>query len=338
MQELRLVGAYLFGALSALPFLLQAREVDVTPEFLYALPYVMTIVVLVLVSTGLARRRLGAPAALGFRTCAKNGRTDAWTSSLLARSTKRCSSRPSTPTPFRSRRTDVMVALNFDRARPEVVLNLNEVSEPAAGRARTGRSGSAPDSRTRRRSAASSPRRCPRLPKRRAPSARRDPEPRDDRREPRDGFSGRRCTSPLFVENAEVELASVRGRRRLALGDFLVGVKQNALEPDELIVSVLVEPSGQPQTFMKVGPRNAMVIAVCSLAVVADRRRGELRASFGSSSPVVRPASPHRSTRQQPFASVSPRPRARSTTCGGRQYRRHALRVLAQRALERCVA
>ena len=48
--ELCLVGAYLFGALSALPFALQAREVDVTPEFLYALPYVMTILVLVLVS------------------------------------------------------------------------------------------------------------------------------------------------------------------------------------------------------------------------------------------------------------------------------------------------
>ena len=65
--ELCLVGAYLFGALSALPFALQAREVlrDV-PEFLYALPYVMTIVVLVLVSTGFAKRRLGAPAALGI--------------------------------------------------------------------------------------------------------------------------------------------------------------------------------------------------------------------------------------------------------------------------------
>ena len=63
--ELCLVGAYLFGALSALPFALQARDVDVTPEVLYALPYVMTIVVLVLVSTGLSKRRLGAPAALG---------------------------------------------------------------------------------------------------------------------------------------------------------------------------------------------------------------------------------------------------------------------------------
>ncbi len=63
--ELCLVGAYLFGALSALPFALQARDVQVAPEFLYALPYVMTIVVLVLVSTGLSKRRLGAPAALG---------------------------------------------------------------------------------------------------------------------------------------------------------------------------------------------------------------------------------------------------------------------------------
>jgi len=63
--ELCLVGAYLFGGLSALPFALQGREVDVTPEFLYALPYVMTIVVLVLVSTGLSKRRIGAPAALG---------------------------------------------------------------------------------------------------------------------------------------------------------------------------------------------------------------------------------------------------------------------------------
>lgn len=63
--ELCLVGAYLFGGLSALPFALQAHGVTVKPEFLQALPYVMTIVVLVLVSTAFARRRLGGPAALG---------------------------------------------------------------------------------------------------------------------------------------------------------------------------------------------------------------------------------------------------------------------------------
>ncbi len=63
--ELCLVGAYLFGGLSALPFALQAHDVNITPEFLQSLPYVMTIVVLVVVSTGLAKRRLGAPGSLG---------------------------------------------------------------------------------------------------------------------------------------------------------------------------------------------------------------------------------------------------------------------------------
>jgi ABC-type uncharacterized transport system permease subunit len=63
--DLCLVGAYFFGAFSALPFTLQARGVTIAPELFQSLPYVMTVVVLVLVSTGLAKRRLGAPAALG---------------------------------------------------------------------------------------------------------------------------------------------------------------------------------------------------------------------------------------------------------------------------------
>ena len=62
-----LVGAYLFGAFSGIPFTFQARGIltGIPPELFQALPYVMTIVVLVLVSTAGARRRLGAPAALG---------------------------------------------------------------------------------------------------------------------------------------------------------------------------------------------------------------------------------------------------------------------------------
>jgi ABC-type uncharacterized transport system permease subunit len=64
--DLCLVGAYFFGAFAALPFTLQARGVTVAPELFQSLPYVMTVVVLVLVSTGLAKRRLGAPRALGL--------------------------------------------------------------------------------------------------------------------------------------------------------------------------------------------------------------------------------------------------------------------------------
>lgn len=63
--DLMLVGAYLFGGLSSLKFTLQARGIDIPTAVLEALPYVTTIVVLVIVSNSAARRRLGAPAALG---------------------------------------------------------------------------------------------------------------------------------------------------------------------------------------------------------------------------------------------------------------------------------
>jgi general nucleoside transport system permease protein len=63
---LTLVGAYFFGALSSLGFNLQSRGVHLPPELFAALPYALTIVVLVAVSTGWAKRRLGAPAALGI--------------------------------------------------------------------------------------------------------------------------------------------------------------------------------------------------------------------------------------------------------------------------------
>jgi len=62
-----LVGAYLFGAFSGIPFTFQARGIlkGIPPELFQALPYVMTVLVLVLVSSAGARRRLGAPGALG---------------------------------------------------------------------------------------------------------------------------------------------------------------------------------------------------------------------------------------------------------------------------------
>ena len=62
-----LVGAYFFGAFSGIPFTFQARGIlkGIPPELFQSLPYVMTILVLVLVSSAGARRRIGAPAALG---------------------------------------------------------------------------------------------------------------------------------------------------------------------------------------------------------------------------------------------------------------------------------
>jgi len=235
--------------------------------------------------------------------------------------------------------TDLMVELNFDRRRPETVLNLGEVAELRGwsrddGVLRLGAGLTYTEAMTE-------PLRShlPAL----AEASRTVGSPQIRNRGTLGGNLGTASPAgdslpPLLVEEAEIEVASIGGTRRLPLTAFLVGPKRNALAPDELIVAVLLRPSGAPQTFMKVGPRNAMVIAVCSLAVVADRERGELRAAFGSAGPVptlVRaPLNEAGSFPELVATTASPIDDVRGTAA----YRRHALRVLATRGLERCLA
>ena len=143
---------------------------------------------------------------------------------------------------------------------------------------------------------------------------------------------------PLLVLDAEVELASAGGVRTVPLREFIVGPKRNALGPDELIVAVVVKLGGPRQTFMKIGPRNAMVIAVVSLALAVDEERGELRAVYGSAGPVpgivTAPLDERDGFAERVAEAASPIDDVRGTAA----YRRHALRVLAERALERCLA
>lgn len=61
-----LLGAYLFGGIEALGFRLQAVGITVSPFFLKMLPYIFTILVLVLVTIRQNRRHIGTPAALGL--------------------------------------------------------------------------------------------------------------------------------------------------------------------------------------------------------------------------------------------------------------------------------
>ena len=235
--------------------------------------------------------------------------------------------------------TDLMVELNFDRLRPSALLNLNEVAELKGwsredGAMRLGASLTYAEAMKGEPASA-----LPAL----AEASRTVGSPQIRNRGTIGGNLGTASPAgdalpPLLVEDAEVELASVRGQRVLPLAEFLVGPKRNALDDDELIIAVRVRPSGARQTFMKVGPRNAMVIAVCSLALSVDRERGELRAAFGSAGPVPElvkaPLTEAASFPERVAAAASPIDDVR----GSAAYRRHALRVLTQRAVERCMA
>ena len=233
--------------------------------------------------------------------------------------------------------TDVMVDLNFDRARPDALLNLNEVAELKGWRRENGtlRLGAALTYTEAMGELATA---LPAL----AEASRTVGSPQIRNRGTIGGNLGTASPAgdalpPLLVERADVEVASVRGKRLLPLTEFLVGPKKNALAADELIAGVLVRPSGGTQTFMKVGPRNAMVIAVCSLALCVDRERDELRASFGSAGPVaglvVAPLADADSFPERVAGAASPIDDVRGTAL----YRRHALRILTRRALDRCL-
>jgi CO/xanthine dehydrogenase FAD-binding subunit len=235
--------------------------------------------------------------------------------------------------------TDVMIDLNFDRARPDLLLNLNEVRELRGWSRENGTLRLAAGLTYAEVEHGALANELQAL----AEASRTVGSPQIRNRGTIGGNLGTASPAgdalpPLLIEQAEVEVASVRGTRTLPLREFLRGPKLNALEPDELITAVRVRPSGAAQTFMKVGPRNAMVISVVSLALSADRERGELRASFGSAGPVAglvtAPLTDRDAFPEQVAAAASPIDDIRGTAV----YRRHALRVLAQRALERCLA
>ncbi|MBC7155381.1 MAG: ABC transporter permease [Rhodobacteraceae bacterium] len=60
-----ILGAYLFGGITVLQLNLQAAGVKVPVEYLSMSPYLITILVLVIMSSGRSRAALNAPAALG---------------------------------------------------------------------------------------------------------------------------------------------------------------------------------------------------------------------------------------------------------------------------------
>jgi CO/xanthine dehydrogenase FAD-binding subunit len=182
--------------------------------------------------------------------------------------------------------TDVMVELNFDRRRPEVVLDLTRVPELGSWERSNGgvRVGAGV---TYTRMVAELADDLPGL----AIAARTVGSPQIRNRGTIGGNLGSAspagdCHPPLLAVGAEVEVASAAGgSRRIPVEAFFTGPKQSALAAGELICAVHVPAATGPQQFAKVGTRNAMVIAVCSFALALDPTRGRVGTGIGSAGP-----------------------------------------------------
>lgn len=86
----------------------------------------------------------------------------------------------------------------------------------------------------------------------------------------------------LYALDAIVHVRSAGGQRDVPVGDFMVGVKKNMLEPGELITGVTVPVLVGWQGYSKVGVRNAMVIATASACLATDRERGAVSLALGA--------------------------------------------------------
>ena len=156
----------------------------------------------------------------------------------------------------------------------------------------------------------------------------------------------------LAALDAEVEIRSHQGHRTVPLDEFVIGVKANDLAPGELIAAVRVPVLDGPQEFLKVGPRNAMVISVASLALVVDRVGRTVRVGLGSVAPVPLRAieaevmiaarldwaggrSPKIHDVERFAELVADATRPIDDHRGSADYRRHSVGVLARRALVR---
>jgi CO/xanthine dehydrogenase FAD-binding subunit len=84
---------------------------------------------------------------------------------------------------------------------------------------------------------------------------------------------------PLLILDAEVELASRDGTRRLALDVFIKGARSTLLAPGE-VMTAIVTPLPSPtmrSTFFKLGARRYLVISIAMVAVALDVVDGVVR-------------------------------------------------------------
>jgi CO/xanthine dehydrogenase FAD-binding subunit len=159
----------------------------------------------------------------------------------------------------------------------------------------------------------------------------------------------------LAALEATVVLRSAVEERRIPFAEFMTGPKKNVRRHEELVVAAEWDDAGPAQTFMKVGTRNAMVIAVASLALVVDRARRRVGIALGSCGPTIirageaerfaaglfnesgwsKPLAPSAAAVAEIGRLVGGAARPIDDVRGTAAYRRHVLGVLAGRALAR---
>lgn len=152
----------------------------------------------------------------------------------------------------------------------------------------------------------------------------------------------------LAALDASIDLVSATGSRSVPFAEFMTGVKKNSARADEIIRSVTVPRHVGWQGYAKVGTRNAMVIATASVCLLRTDER--VAVALGAVGPTIIRAhdaetwiATQSDLRTQPTpalidefaervaAAARPIDDHRSTAA----YRRHAVRVLARRLLER---
>lgn len=158
----------------------------------------------------------------------------------------------------------------------------------------------------------------------------------------------------LLVADAHLTLRSADGERRLRLDDFILDRRRTALGPDELLTTIDLAPipAGSAETYLKLGRRGAMEVAVVGLAVrlafgddgaVTDARiavcslaPSPLRVADAEAALVgsALDADSLDAAAAALLDTVSPIDDARASA----HYRRRALRGLLGRAAEQCVA
>ena len=156
---------------------------------------------------------------------------------------------------------------------------------------------------------------------------------------------------PLLILDAEVELVSRRGTRRLALDVFVNGARSTLLTPGEVMTAIVtpLPASTMRSAFFKLGARRYLVISIVMVAVALDVVEGivrDARIAVGACSAVAQrmreaerrligaPAFPDlgRSIEAKDLVELSPIDDVRASA----DYRRDAALTLLRRAIDAC--